>query len=108
MPVGRSVPTVGEVSSGARLPEGQIYSPAPGIIADLAGLRGPPEPRAATRGRRTEALPAVGHIVRITMPSGEAETVYGFATEADAAKWIRQESQAWLYERKASRAKIAN
>jgi hypothetical protein len=42
------------------------------------------------------------------MPSGEAETVYGFATEADAAKWIRQESQAWLYERKASRAKIAN
>ena len=48
-----------------------------------------------------------GHWVRITMPSGEAETVYGFATEAEAAKWIRQESQAWLYERRAPRAKIA-
>jgi hypothetical protein len=49
-----------------------------------------------------------GQFVRITMPSGEAETVYGFATEADAAKWIRNESQAWLYERKAPRAKLAN
>jgi hypothetical protein len=42
------------------------------------------------------------------MPSGEVETVYGFATEAEAAKWIGQESQAWLYESKAPRAKIAN
>jgi hypothetical protein len=49
-----------------------------------------------------------GHFVRITMPSREAKTVYGFATEADAARWIRQESQAWLYERKAPRAKLAN
>jgi hypothetical protein len=42
------------------------------------------------------------------LPSGQAEAVYGFATEADAAKWIRQESQDWLYERKAPKAKIAN
>lgn len=83
MPVGRSVPTVGEVSGGAGVPEVQIYSRAPGINRDLNCFTG-------------------------SMPSGEAETVHGFATEADAAKWIRQESQAWLYERKAPMAKIAN
>ncbi len=49
-----------------------------------------------------------GHFVRITMLSGETETIYGFATEADAVKWIRQESHAWLYEGKAPRARIAH
>ena len=49
-----------------------------------------------------------GYFVRITMPGGEAEAVYGFATQADAARWIRRGSQAWQYERKAPKAKIAN
>jgi hypothetical protein len=43
--------------------------------------------------------------VRVTLPNGETETVYGFEVAADAAKWIRNESQAWLYERRAPRAK---
>jgi hypothetical protein len=28
--------------------------------------------------------------------------IYDFATEADAAKWIRNESVVWLYERRKS------
>jgi IS1 family transposase len=40
-----------------------------------------------------------GHFVRVTFPNGEFETVYGFATKADAIKWIRCEAVVWLYER---------
>jgi IS1 family transposase len=49
-----------------------------------------------------------GHFVRITMPNGEAETVYGFATEAEAAKWIRCEAVVWLYQREARARALKN
>jgi IS1 family transposase len=41
-----------------------------------------------------------GYFVRATLTNGTPDTVYGFATEADAAKWIRNESVVWLYERR--------
>jgi hypothetical protein len=41
--------------------------------------------------------------VRVTLPNGQSETVYGFSSEGEAARWIRNESQAWLYERRAPR-----
>lgn len=41
-----------------------------------------------------------GHFVRITFPKGETEAIYGFATKADAIKWIRCEAVIWLYERR--------
>jgi hypothetical protein len=40
------------------------------------------------------------HLVRVTFPSGETETIYGFVTRADAIKWIRCEAVVWLYERR--------
>lgn len=43
--------------------------------------------------------------VRVTFPNGETEAVYGFEIAADAAKWIRNKSQGWLYDRRAPRAK---
>jgi hypothetical protein len=43
-----------------------------------------------------------GNHVRVTFPNGEHETVYGFATLADAKNWIRRDSQVWLYERRAA------
>jgi hypothetical protein len=41
-----------------------------------------------------------GYFVRATLTNGATDTVYGFATEVDAAKWIRNESVVWLYERR--------
>jgi IS1 family transposase len=41
-----------------------------------------------------------GYFVRATLVNGTTDTIYGFATEADAAKWIRNESVVWLYERR--------
>jgi IS1 family transposase len=41
-----------------------------------------------------------GYFVRATLTNRSTDTVYGFATEADAAKWIRNESVVWLYERR--------
>jgi hypothetical protein len=41
-----------------------------------------------------------GHFVRVTFPKGELETIYGFATKADAIKWIRCEAVAWLFGRR--------
>jgi IS1 family transposase len=40
-----------------------------------------------------------GHFVRVTFSKGETEAIYGFATRADAVKWIRCEAIVWLYER---------
>ena len=34
--------------------------------------------------------------VYATLPNREPETIYGFAIEADAARWIRNESVVWL------------
>ena len=44
-----------------------------------------------------------GYFVRATLTNGASDTVYGFATEEDAAKWIRNESVVWLYERQTKR-----
>lgn len=41
-----------------------------------------------------------GHFVRVTFPTGETEAIYGFATKADALRWIRCEAVVWLYERR--------
>jgi hypothetical protein len=47
--------------------------------------------------------------VRATFPNRETEAIYGFATRADAIKWIRCEAVVWLYERRKMDAKkIAN
>lgn len=41
-----------------------------------------------------------GHFVRATFPTGETEAIYGFATKADAIKWIRCEAVVWLYDQR--------
>jgi len=41
-----------------------------------------------------------GYFVRVTLPSGKTENIYGFATEALAAKWIRCDAVVWLYEQR--------
>ena len=38
-----------------------------------------------------------GYYVRVTMPDGRVERIEGFEIEADAAKWIRNESVVWLH-----------
>jgi hypothetical protein len=40
------------------------------------------------------------YFVRATLANGSTDTVHGFAMEADAAKWIRNEAVVWLYERR--------
>lgn len=42
-----------------------------------------------------------GHFVRVTFATGETEAIYGFATKADAIKWIRCEAVVWLWEKRA-------
>lgn len=41
-----------------------------------------------------------GYFIRATLVNGMTDTIYGFATEADAARWIRCEAIVWLYERR--------
>jgi len=41
-----------------------------------------------------------GAFVRATLPDGTIDRVYGFASEGEAARWIRNESQSWLYARR--------
>ena len=38
-----------------------------------------------------------GYYVRATLPNMIPEQIYGFATETDAARWIRNESAVWLH-----------
>lgn len=40
------------------------------------------------------------YAVRVTMPTGEYEMIYGFSDRAAAIKWIRCEAIVWLYERR--------
>ena len=40
------------------------------------------------------------YFVRATLTNGTTDTIYGFATEAQAAKWIRCEAVVWLYEKR--------
>ena len=40
------------------------------------------------------------YFVRATLANGTTETIHGFTAEADASKWIRNESVVWLYERR--------
>jgi len=41
-----------------------------------------------------------GYFVRVTFPDGKTDAIYGFATRADAIKWIRREAIVWLYEQR--------
>ena len=43
-----------------------------------------------------------GFYVRATLPNSAPEQVQGFATEDDAARWIKNESAAWLHNRRKS------
>jgi hypothetical protein len=38
--------------------------------------------------------------VGVTFQNGKQETIYGFKSELDAAKWIRCEAVVWLYQRR--------
>jgi hypothetical protein len=42
--------------------------------------------------------------VRVTFPDGKEDTIYGFATRAEAIRWVRCEAVVWLYERKSKQA----
>jgi hypothetical protein len=44
------------------------------------------------------------YFVRAVLPNGTTDTVHGFTTEAIAAKWIRNESVVWLFERRQKKA----
>jgi hypothetical protein len=48
-----------------------------------------------------------GYFVRVTFPDGKTEAVYGFATRADAIKWVRCEAIVWLWEHQTKTAAIA-
>ncbi len=41
--------------------------------------------------------------IRVTMPNGTTDTIHGFATEALASKWIRNDAVVWLWERRDKR-----
>ena len=47
-----------------------------------------------------------GCFVRVTFPNGETEAVFGFATKADAIKWIRCEAVVWLWERRSTQLTV--
>jgi hypothetical protein len=38
--------------------------------------------------------------VRVTLPDGKEETIYGFNTRADAVRWIRCDAVVWLWQRR--------
>ncbi len=40
-----------------------------------------------------------GHSVSVLWRGGEVDTIFGFEKEADALKWIKEESQRWLIQR---------
>jgi hypothetical protein len=41
-----------------------------------------------------------GYYVRATLPDGTVDRIEGFATEGGAGRWIKNESPAWLHERR--------
>jgi IS1 family transposase len=41
-----------------------------------------------------------GHSVSVLWRGGEVDSIFGFAKEADALKWIKEKSQGWLLENK--------
>lgn len=47
------------------------------------------------------------YAVRVTMPTGEYEMIYGFTDRAAAIKWIRCEAVVWLWERREKTKAIA-
>lgn len=47
-----------------------------------------------------------GHLARVTFPDGKTETVYGFKSKLDAAKWIRCEAVVWFYERRRAKRTV--
>jgi len=44
------------------------------------------------------------YFVRATLANGAIDTIHGFKTEADAAKWVRCEAIVWLHERRTERS----
>jgi IS1 family transposase len=44
-----------------------------------------------------------GYYVKMIMPNAAPENIEGFATKAEAAQWIKNDSAAWLHQRKADR-----
>lgn len=40
-----------------------------------------------------------GYFVRATLPNGTVDRIEGFASEAEASRWIKNESVVWLHER---------
>jgi IS1 family transposase len=48
----------------------------------------------------------VEYFVRATLTNGATNTIHGFATEADAAKWIRCEAVVWLWRRREKQKQI--
>jgi IS1 family transposase len=42
------------------------------------------------------------YYVRATLPDGTVDRIEGFATEGEAARWIKNESAAWLHRRRVS------
>jgi hypothetical protein len=45
--------------------------------------------------------------VRVTLPDGKEETIYGFNSRADAIKWIRCEAVVWFYNKRLEEKKAA-
>ena len=41
-----------------------------------------------------------GYFVRVTLPNSVPEQVFGFTTEDEAARWVRNELAAWLYQKR--------
>jgi IS1 family transposase len=48
-----------------------------------------------------------GYSVRVTFPDGKDETIYGFKSDLEAAKWVRCEAVVWLYERRTQLKQVA-
>jgi hypothetical protein len=46
-----------------------------------------------------------GYYVRATLTDGTVDRIEGFATEGDAARWIKNESSVWLHSRQANHVK---
>jgi hypothetical protein len=41
-----------------------------------------------------------GYYVRATLPDGTVDRIEGFATEGEAGRWIKNESAAWLHNKR--------
>ena len=69
----------------------------PNRLAEIAGLRKMTEPP-QTPYERFLAAAKIGnsYYVRATLPDGTVDRIEGFATEGEAARWIKNEAVVWL------------